>query len=348
MEKIWTHDEISKILKKDVSEKYESFRLREMPYRSIHSIKGKVTLLKKQGFFIDTKSKFWTPEEDDLLRNKSPDQSWTEFIQNNLSHRTYKAALHRANHYLNIEKSRHTSRKYFFKKDIWENASSPEVCYWGGFLAGDGSIYKNKKFNWYSLSVILQKSDEDHLFKLKEFVNYTGPIGKAYKDGNSSLRRLKINCGHYWHEALKENFSIVPNKTHILSPPKIFDTNLIFCYLCGLIDADGHISFLNGKLSLSIVMSSPDLAAWIGGIFKEFSSQHCFIKQPRKLFYEHKTGCKSVVLSGLSACAFIDYIRQLPIPRMTRKWDKPPLLSYIQKQKSLYPDKFLIYSPNSL
>lgn len=294
--------------------------------------------------------KLWTQEEDDLLLSKKlPNESWMTFARREMPDRGYLAVTNRARR-LDITNPSATGRKFFFKKDVWREISQ-ESCYWAGFLAADGCLLSRGNSN--RLSIELQSRDEAHLRKFIEFTEYTNKkLTFSRKFTKMGILKhycsVNIYCGESWIEDLKSNFSIVPSKTHILQPPKIDDEFLKLCYVIGYIDGDGTIDVRENvrKIGLSVTGASFDIIEWIHNIFINLT-ENCRItnKKPKIVFTRKYFKAN---LQGNSACAAIDYLSKLPVPKLERKWNSPELISYIQKQKSLYPDKFLIYSPNSL
>lgn len=292
---------------------------------------------------------YWTDEENQkILKNKIAEETWASFAAREMPHRTADAVRLHAIRYMGIKNSVATCRQHFFKKDRWKE-QTPESCYWAGFLAADGCLIEYSPGR-FSLALELQKSDQDVLKRFSDFCEYSGPLQKERlkklknKDGFSITKSIRINCGTEWLEDLKNNFSIVPRKTHILQPPHIEDTFLIYCFLIGYIDGDGCIHRVESRnsVSLTVVSCSKEMGKWV-------QSHLDFLADGSQIKNKIRNGCAesrtyhTAFLNGNPACAVIDYLRNFPVPKLDRKWNSPEVISYIESQKSLYPEKFLSF-----
>lgn len=131
-----------------------------------------------------------------------------------------------------------------------------QSCYWAGFIAADGCVYRN------FLKIALQPRDHQHLSNLFHFLGSQkkSQIKRGY--ARFTIRSKKIK------EDLFTKFNITPKKSLTLQPPNIIDNNLIRHYLRGLIDGDGCLYITtDNTLRLSIVSASEKMANWLVDIF---------------------------------------------------------------------------------
>lgn len=119
---------------------------------------------------------------------------------------------------------------------------SPESVYWAGFIAGDGCVYShglgeaNSENNY--LSIGLEISDEKHLSRFKEFIQYDGVLYYR-KDGKSVA--ITVNSSQIVSD-LFDKYKITNNKTDCYTPPNNIPDEYIKYFILGLIDSDGSIS----------------------------------------------------------------------------------------------------------
>lgn len=136
-----------------------------------------------------------------------------------------------------------------------------ESCYWAGFIAADGNIYKNR------LSINLSIKDENHLIQFKKFL--VSDCRFFYLDKFINGKTLK-HCQFYLNSKkikndLENNFKIVPRKTRILEIPLIVDIDLIRHFIRGYFDGDGSISWHkdNNKPRIEFASGSLIFINWV-------------------------------------------------------------------------------------
>jgi len=138
---------------------------------------------------------------------------------------------------------RHGTRKYFFNERFF-NKFSVESCYWAGFLAADGNVYKN------SIGVGLQKRDAQHLAKFLSAIGGNQPISPKPKN----IVGITV-CSKLMATDLKNNFNIYPNKSMTITMPKL-PKSLIRHYIRGYFDGDGTICWNKSRLQLCFSITS--------------------------------------------------------------------------------------------
>lgn len=300
---------------------------------------------------------YWTEQErEKILNNKRVGETWASFAKREIPYRTDVACFKYARKHFKIENKGAKGRKYFHNSQVWD-IENLEACYWAGFLAADGCIIE--RAGGFSLRVELQGSDKNVLINFLRFLECGSVIFNSQK---TSPHSGKINSYSSIQVHARQDdslildlinkFNVTPRKTKTLQPPNLKTTEQKMSFIAGFFDGDGCIR-LNEKKgyfapSIAVTCGSKIFLEWILGETESLLENSYLRRVTQKKINQDRKGNNTFSICGMSCAAFIDYIRQLPIPRMTRKWDKPDLLSYIQKQKSLYPDKFLIYSENSL
>lgn len=300
---------------------------------------------------------YWTEQErEKILNNKRGGETWAAFAKREIPYRTGVACFKYARKHFKIENKEAKGRKYFHNSQVW-NTESLEACYWAGFLAADGCIIE--RAGGFSLKIELQESDKNILFNFLRFLDCNSLVFNSQKVSHHSGKvysysNIQINAGRNDQLILDliNKFNVTPRKTKTLRPPNLKTTEQKMSFIAGFFDGDACLQLQKTKYghipSIAVTCGSKIFLEWIFGETESLLENSYLRRVTQKKINQDRKGNNTFSIRGMSCAAFIDYIRQLPIPRMTRKWDKPKLLSYIEKQKSLYPDKFLIYSQNSI
>ena len=170
------------------------------------------------------------------------------------------------------------SRESIFFDDNFFSTPNKLNCYWAGFIAADGNIEERKHRKSNRLSITLSEKDHEHLKRFKNDIGYEGTI-KKYKSKRTIIKGKKYDrkptvsirlTSQKLIDDLKKNFNIIPRKTFILEPPNITDLDLIFCYIIGYIDGDGHITKRKRDGSLIVgALGTEELMLWIRRSFNE-------------------------------------------------------------------------------
>jgi hypothetical protein len=114
--------------------------------------------------------------------------------------------------------------------------------YWAGFIAADGNLSTSR----YQLTLGLANKDSSVLESFKTETRFSGKLHLRKSRGFSQtpyFSEIRISGIKKWYTDLNNNFSITPQKTYTLCPPRLTDKNLVLSYLKGLLDGDGWISF---------------------------------------------------------------------------------------------------------
>lgn len=125
-------------------------------------------------------------------------------------------------------------RKYSLDIDYFKTINSCDKAYWLGLLSADGCNSRDR-----TIKLGLNNQDCDTLVKLKQCINYSGPIKNIRED----MVELQINSREFTNNIMK--YGIVTNKTFKINLPKI-PNNLYRDFIRGYFDGDGCI-YINKK-----------------------------------------------------------------------------------------------------
>ena len=284
----------------------------------------------------------WTAEEDRLLRSliekkislKDMPQYFARRGRRGIESRVYNLGLKSG-----------TPRTIHSKNESFWSIPNPVNCYYAGMVAADGSLDSGRHtFSWSSAT-----ADEEYLLKFIETVEYTGKISRMTKKSPSSdticyHSSLRISAAQKWLEDLKLNFDLFQNKTHRLRPPSLGSDYLMSCYLVGLLDGDGAISFSRKDKLVNIAYgsASKDIVHWVREFVDKnfpFSLKNkppAIVKTKLDGRYYHTS------IYGLKAVKLIELMKTLPIPRYARKWENPELLTIIDHYHQRWPQYFAL------
>jgi hypothetical protein len=186
--------------------------------------------------------KHWTPEEDRLLLSLYEKVNRKEISQQlgkskgAVSNRLLRLGIKGdTSHTLSLGRVRTTVDLDYFSEPNTHNS------YWAGFIAADGNLSANR----YQLTIGLAEKDASVLGSFKAETHFSGEIHSRKSRGfskNSYFAEIRISGIKGWYIDLNNNFSITPQKTYTLRPPKLLDNDLILPYLKGLLDGDGWVS----------------------------------------------------------------------------------------------------------
>lgn len=153
-----------------------------------------------------------------------------------------------------IEKARKNKKKYFIDLSKINNEFN---AYFLGLMLSDGYIQDNNKFG-------IQLTDEDCI----KFISQV--TGKSYKKYIGKdleyLTQYRIIFSDMQQVQNLKRLGVVPNKSHILLPPKLTSEEKMYIpyIIRGVIDGDGCVySTSNGSVAFYICSMSYDFAVWI-------------------------------------------------------------------------------------
>lgn len=128
------------------------------------------------------------------------------------------------------------------KENVFEKVNQPNVAYWLGFLAADGSVSTKNR-----LSFCLAEKDKNQVEKFRQFLEIEKPIKyvkKTCKDKSFGAYDISVSNKRMVRDL--SYYGIIPNKSHkninfLENIPESYRLYFIF----GLLDGDGSI--INGN-----------------------------------------------------------------------------------------------------
>lgn len=122
--------------------------------------------------------------------------------------------------------------------DTW----TPEMAYWLGFIAADGSVRADTNY----IHVTLQKCDEGHLEKLRVFMNLPKECLKdvttKYRGEDVIQTRLALSNAYLKERLMK--LGILPNKSHLgINFLDYVPSEYRVYFILGYFDGDGGYSY---------------------------------------------------------------------------------------------------------
>lgn len=193
--------------------------------------------------------------------------------------------------------------------------------YWAGFIAADGCVRGHPR---NQLRIKLQFRDRNHLSQFSHDCLFEGGV----KDTPDKTQSYVEICGvKNWVCTLKENFNIIPNKTHVLEPPNLVVLEHMWSYIIGLIDGDGSIYFeidrsLKPRIRLSF-NGTESVLVWVRTLFDSYFPQRKKRYNPSQVL--KRPGTKTTYnyrLSGERAIESLSFLSNFDVPKLYRKWSK--------------------------
>lgn len=300
----------------------------------------------------------WTQKEIEILKNNHNKLTLAQIVPL-LDNKEYYATRSKAQR-LGLFRDRSVTKlpiKYFHDTEFW---SIPNELnnYMAGIVATDGCIYLSKNnTNIFAYKVAVKDEKLINLF-IKE-LKFTGKkmycqSKSPHSDNISKL--VYINIGNFDKNAayLKEHFNLIPNKTKRLGPTNLKDDKLNLFFLLGAVEGDGSVEYgeVNGYRSCNIGISSCSrvFLVWIKDLIDRVFPFTMYSSMREALISYHKEDhYYRFYVGGLRAAIIINYFRSIRtenIGILSRKWDNPDIINFIEEKKKLHPELFVI--PNSL
>ena len=313
LDRSW-YEEDDQLLIENYDHKTISELLDYFPNRTRSSLESRIHKLglSKQG-------DKWTEEEDEALKQNFYNTS-TSDMETLLPGRSTKAIRRRAA-ILDLKYKERTKFPRTFgtykKNHNFFNEPNELNSYWAGFLAADGFVGKSERVVGCTLSQL----DSDHLQQFVSDVEYEGPI-YYHNNGVSDVCSVHIYDVPYWCYSLKEHFSITPRKTHTLERPNIPE-HLSLPFIAGYLDGDGtiYVTNKNGRKYLALkLVGTQDMMEWIKEVLDK---KFVFYKKRAPNVAPIKKSCVYVYsIKGRRAYDIVNYVNQLDLPILDRKWKK--------------------------
>lgn len=291
------------------------------------------------------RNKIWTKEEEEKLKNLVGTGNYSfkqlEFF---FKGRT-KFSLQLKARQLKIN-NKYKRVMYTYNRNFFENPNLIN-SFFAGWIAADGSIGIKPKTGIYYFAWGMHSQDRRFLEIFREKIQSNGVIDEFLHFHEKNPNNKQLHCKFRLHNLnqmarhLKDNFSIIPNKTHCLAPPNNLTLENKLAYLIGYINGDGCISKQTkaNSITISIVSSSIDIISWIYKIIED-------LKLPtvrnKKISISKYNGYNRIAICGLKAIYLIDILKKIDVPILDRKWNNPDVQKYVHDQKMKHPEWFSI------
>lgn len=200
--------------------------------------------------------------------------------------------------------------KYKHNENFFSIIDTEEKAYYLGLLYADGNVSNRV------LSISLQEKDGYILEKLKNFINYTGPILTINKPGN---RQKQIKLSITSPTLIKDLFrhGLYPNKGTTLKFPTTVPKQLQHHFIRGYFDGDGCIYVNNKSKDYLFSMLGPqDFLINVQDILinnleinrtKLYNPKNCKITQLHVLTYQGRQNVSKIFsLIYLNATIFLE------------------------------------------
>ncbi len=233
--------------------------------------------------------------------------------------------------------------KYSYNKNFFSEIR-PESCYWAGILNTDGCLFYKKNTSYPTILWQISSKDENHMKRFIEDIKSTHKYSRRKQNSHFYDRKLsqtndivclRIEGPYDWVRDL-EKYGFVRSKTR--RSPRLQSENLLhkLSLACGLIDGDGFIYRATDKrgIHLGLCGVNRELLEWLKDIYESFQIPTLSNRGLPQI--EAKNGKNLYVwtVGGLSGAIFLQILRSIPVPKMSRKWDNPEILECLEYWKS--------------
>lgn len=208
-------------------------------------------------------------------------------------------------------------------KDTYFSKLTLENCYWGGFLAADGNIEKNRP----RIVLVLGEADKEHLLKFRDTLGVNTKIIPGQRETPhgyiSKYNRLQFTSRAVV-EDLRRNFNITPAKTFTLKPPNITKTKQILAFIKGYIDGDGTVStYKLTNNERKTIRTQP----YISCVGTKHLMNWMLNQLDKYVDLKNNSVCKNInifeiCISGNKAIELSRIFSKLNTPALSRKWNK--------------------------
>jgi hypothetical protein len=313
--------------------------------------------MNKDGYFHPETDqyKYWSQQDDIKLKELvSKSLPFTQIAK--ILNRSKPSCYHRSSD-MGL-KNKYIRRIYSINSNFWETPNLLN-CYWAGLSAADCYISIRGKNNNTGYVLSLALTDKNHIEKFKLDTNFDGKIeiqnrlrkNKAKNTNDMKIYStvtVKIN-NNKWGVDLQENFNIITKKSKRLRPPNLIDNELKLAYLIGYTDGDGCICLTDRKstnkkeLVFRYVSASYDIIYWLKDLIDTIFPKKLYSRRNKQTRIEIDKNNKyfSFAIIGMRALVLYDYLKNVNVPKMDRKWFRSEILAFLEDNKQKYPQYFL-------
>lgn len=287
----------------------------------------------------------WTNQEDELLRSLIGKHIPYKKILANFPGKTFHELVGyaRRKKYKNpICNFKYSVDRTYFKNPNYLNS------YFAGWLAADGMV-KVRWDKYYDLAWTMHHEDEKFLDIFKNEIQYSGEIqrifctGENYKNKPGEIHSKIYICsvGEMAND-LKNNFNVIPHKTHRLGPPNLLSKELCLSYIHGFTNGDGCITFSERRgPSLRYGSAGINILEWIREFYLSLNIKTPRNRTPNVIPCPSSENSKLFIISTVGAYYFFEILKRVPVPILERKWIRPEIDEWFRKKKEKHPEYFL-------
>lgn len=198
-----------------------------------------------------------------------------------------------------------------FIYNFFEKIDTPEKAYWLGFLLADGNIYQT------TLSIKIQKADEQHLHKLLKTLKATNNIENDFtiiRNNKHHSVRVRFCSKKMTNDLIKKG--ITPRKSTREKLPD-FPTKFTKDFLRGFYDGDGsfHFWLSEERIECSVgFVGSFEMMSYCKKIMEIIVEDEVNIRPDRKIF--------KVFVGGEKAIKFLTWLYEGKTLYLERKYNK--------------------------
>lgn len=152
------------------------------------------------------------------------------------------------NHNVAIRPVTESNKRYEVNEQYFEDIDTQDKAYILGLFYADGCRHKNCN----TVSINLQERDKDILEKIKECIEYTGPL--RYIDCSNNGNRQNQWCLSVSNKNIADclyEYGIVPAKEFKVQYPSFLTDELMPHFIRGYLDGDGCICKTEKRVSLT-------------------------------------------------------------------------------------------------
>jgi hypothetical protein len=295
--------------------------------------------VKNNGFTYKA-SRYWSPEEEDLLRQLVDGKtSYGEIAQRYFPNRGMEAVSLKSK---KLGLSNNFIRTIYSKNENFWTIPNEENCYWAGFFSADGHVTDQDSCDWHT-----GIEDKHVLEKFRDVVSGDFPVSEKITE---DIAKCAIRTSsHTWAADLIKNFGIYGQKPDRI-PPNLSDKKFIYNFIRGYWDGDGTICIAKMKgldsrgdvripnLGMGVTSSSIPVVKWIKEVLDKDFYGHYNRKTNVKVFGDNAYA--KYAIHGQKAVQAFLYMSKLDTPCLDRKWKNPEILDFVSGKIAANPEAY--------
>ena len=252
----------------------------------------------------------WTKEETEFVKNNYETMKQDEILKF-LNEKTKDQLRWKAK---NLKLKKQVSRSKS-KIELLLDLTSPEICYWWGFITADGC------FSEKQLILAAEEKDESHLKKFADKFNCNISSSTRINYWTKkpyTMKRVALR-DYFMLPIIKERFEIETRKTYNpFNINEFMSQDKILFFLAGLTDGDGYLEFKKSKWYTISIKTHPN---WSNNfkLIKQSLMEHYGIESHIRYT---KEGWVVFSINRKKHIQFLFEKIKDNVPYMERKWGK--------------------------